>query len=147
MNRTVTPRNSHPCGKTNDDQPIQHANRPNMNDNPYEPLNTDSVAPPRRLNLLVEVTKYGLAYLFGIVICVLVTPVDLSLGRVPIWPLYPLLAIIGVPLFYLYLSPQYLPFGSGYGYYFIKPFRSLWIGFPIGFLGTLGIYYTAAASI
>ena len=36
--------------------------------------------------------------------------------------------------------------------YFIKSrrlraWRPLWIGFPIGFVGTLGVYYTAAASI
>lgn len=29
----------------------------------------------------------------------------------------------------------------------LRAWRSLWIGFPLGFVGTLGVYYTAAASI
>ena len=29
----------------------------------------------------------------------------------------------------------------------LRRWRPLWLGFPIGFIGTLGVYYTAAASI
>ena len=91
-------------------------------------------------------------------------------GHVPLWFLYPILAPIGLLLFYFYLEGAYLPFGGkGLIYWFfftvgfvpfvmevlaylsrsrrLRAWRPLWIGFPIGFVGTLGVYYTAAASI
>lgn len=88
----------------------------------------------------------------------------------PLWFVYPILAPVGFLLFYLYLEGAYLPFGGiglSYWIYFsigfvpvlmeilaylmgsprLRRWRPLWIGFPIGFVGTLGVYYTAAASI
>ncbi len=88
----------------------------------------------------------------------------------PLWILYPVLAPIGFFLFYLYLEGAYLPYGGeGPSYWSyvavglvpiamevlalllrsrqVRAWRPLWIGFPIGFVGTLGVYYTAAASI
>lgn len=84
--------------------------------------------------------------------------------------MYPFLAPIGCLLFYFYLEGAYLPFGGkgpSYWFYFTVGFypfamelvacflgsrrwwawRPLWIGFPIGFVGTLGVYDTAAASV
>lgn len=29
----------------------------------------------------------------------------------------------------------------------LRPWHALWVGLPIGFVGTLGVYYSAAASI
>jgi hypothetical protein len=70
--------------------------------------------------------------------------------------------------FYFDLPPQYV-FGSNIFYWSIyvsgivlvsigfasgvalksrlRPWRPVMIGFPIGFVGTLGLYYTAASSI
>jgi hypothetical protein len=118
-----------------------------------------------------EILKYLGAYLLGIITSIAITPVEMSMGgHVPLWFLYPILAPIGYFLFYLYLEGAYLPFGGeGPSYWLyvavgLVPFvmellayllrsrrllawRPLWIGFPIGFAGTLGVYYTAAASI
>jgi hypothetical protein len=112
--------------------------------------------------------EYLGAYLAGVLACVLVTPVEPVLVGFPLWPYYPLLAIIGFFLFYLHLPPQYV-FGSGIAYTLVYsigllsvvlglavhfgPLRRIrvlspfLIGFPIGFVGTMGVFYTAAASI
>jgi hypothetical protein len=101
------------------------------------------------------------------VTCVLVTPADLVLAGGPVWPFYPL-AFLGFIAYYLHLLPQYV-FGPASTYWLVgslglipvlfevtawlshnrdlRPWRPLWLGFPIGFLGTLGVYYTFAASI
>jgi hypothetical protein len=113
------------------------------------------------------IPRYVLSYLLGIVICVVLTPADPNLVGVALWPWYPVLAVIGFFLFF-YLSPAYA-LGSGVGYWLafsiglipfvseaavywagrprLRVWRPLWIGFPIGFVGTLGVYFTAAASI
>jgi hypothetical protein len=112
--------------------------------------------------------KYLGSYLAGVLACVLVTPVETVLVGKTLWPYYPLLAVIGFFLFYIYLPPQYV-FGSGVVYGLVysigllsvvlglathfEPLRRLrflsplLIAFPIGFVGTMGVYYTAAASI
>ena len=118
-----------------------------------------------------EILKYLGAYLLGIIASMALTPVEMDMGgHVPLWFLYPILAPIGYLLFYFYLEGAYLPFGGkglSYWLYFtvglvpfvmevlayflgsgrLRAWRPLWIGFPIGFVGTLGVYYTAAASI
>jgi hypothetical protein len=84
------------------------------------------------------------------------------------WPWYPVFAVVGFFLFFFYLSPPYtfssdlghwlifsiglIPVVSEAAVYFVgtprvRAWRPLWIGFPIGFVGTLGVYFTAAASI
>jgi hypothetical protein len=114
------------------------------------------------------VLKYLGAYLAGVVACVLLTPVETDLVGKSLWPLYPLLAVVGFFLLYLYIPPQYV-FGSGIAYGLVYstgllsvvlglavhfgPLRRLralgplLIGFPFGFVGTMGVYYTAAASV
>ena len=146
-----------------------------MAENPYLP--TGFEAEPRKASgmsvgaLFREILKYLGAYLLGVIACVALTPVEMNMGGdVPLWFLYPILAAIGYFLFYLYLEGAYLPFGGkGLIYWFfftvgfvpfvmevlayflrsrrLRAWRPLWIGFPIGFVGTLGVYYTAAASI
>mgnify|MGYP001045993833 CR=1 FL=1 len=119
----------------------------------------------RALQLLL---KYLGAYLLGIAVCVLLTPADLVLAGRALWPYYPAFAVFGFFLFYSTLPPQYV-FGPDLGYWLVysigliavvigltlplgplrrlRPLRPLLIGFPIGFIGTLGVFYTAAASI
>lgn len=112
------------------------------------------------------ISSYVGAYLLGILTCVLLTPAEVTLAGVSMWPLYPGFACVGFFLYFLYLSPPYAPW-TGYwlplslallpvvaevavhflGGKRVKAWRPLWVGFPIGFVGTLGVYYTAAASI
>lgn len=110
------------------------------------------------------------AYLLGIVLCVALTPVGLELAGVSLWPYYPGLAAPGFFLFYFYLEGPYLPDSAEsliYWLWFVlglvpvaaelaahflrrrswKPWRPLWLGAPLGFVGTLGVYFTAAASV
>lgn len=100
----------------------------------------------------------------------ILTPVTASLAGATLWPYYPLFAMPGLFLFYFYLSDPYLPDGGssliywlwffmgliplvvGAMTYFPKKvipdsWRPLLIGAPVGFVGTLGVYFTAAASI
>ena len=146
-----------------------------MAENPYLPTGVeaepqDSSGMSAR-TVFREILKYLGAYLLGIIASIALTPVEMSMGgHVPLWFLYPILAPIGLLLFYFYLEGAYLPFGGkGLIYWFfftvgfvpfvmevlaylsrsrrLRAWRPLWIGFPIGFVGTLGVYYTAAASI
>jgi hypothetical protein len=130
-----------------------------------EPTSLDA---KKRTSRSILVMRFVGAYLAGVLACVLVTPVEPVLVGTPLWPFYPLLAIIGFFLFYLYLPPQYV-FGSGIAYSMVYsigllsvilgiavhfgPLRRFHVlsplltGFPIGFIGTMGVYYTAAASV
>ena len=116
----------------------------------------------------VATRAYLLWYLAGIVSCVVFTPVDLTLIRFPIVVLYPPLAVVGYPLFYLYLDPQYV-WGSTPEYWCVywtglafgalailahlirwqplRCWRPALAGFTLGFIGTMGVYYSVAASI
>ena len=119
---------------------------------------------------LRAIARYLGAYLLGIVVGVIATPAELILVGQPLWPWYPVFALPGYVLFYYYLAGGYLPFASAglafWTYYLVgllpfllgawtvlrKPawartWRPLWIAFPIGFIGTMGVYYTAAASV
>ena len=144
----------------------------NMPDNPYSsPTSQDpGVSDKSSGTALRTFVKYAGAYLCGICCCVVLTPVELELAGLPLWPFYPIFAVVGFALFYLYLKGAYLPFG-GSGVVFwvlysvgfipvpceliaflsrnslIRTGRPFWIGFPVGFVGTMGVYYTAAASI
>ena len=111
--------------------------------------------------------RYRLAYLLVILLAVALSPAELALAGRPLWPWYPLLAVPGVLAFYSGFSPDsagsapglWLAFGVGLvpvllglatRLPFAKPLRPLhplWIGLPIGFVGTVGVYYAAAASI
>jgi hypothetical protein len=115
-----------------------------------------------------QIFNWLVSYFVGIVACVLCTPVDLILVGSPLWLFYPPFAIIGFFLFYLHLTPNYV-FGPTFGYWLVyslglilvvagvalhfgplrslRPFSAMLIGFSIGFVGTLGVFYTAAASI
>ncbi len=145
-----------------------------MTKNPYPASTAEAELPNSRhasaAKVVLSVLKYLGSYCLGIMACVLFAPAELELAGVVLWPYYAVFAVIGFFLFYLYLSSAYLPFGgSGASFWLLfsigfvpvvfeaaaqfvrmpslRPCRPLWIGFPIGFVGTLGMYYTAAASI
>ena len=118
--------------------------------------------------VLVAAMKYLGFYFLGIAACILFTPVELVLAGKPLWPLYPVLSAIFFILFYLDSPPPYV-FGRTFVYWLIsslgvilvllgagsylnvlrrlRAFRPFLIGFPVGFVGTLSVYYHAAASI
>ena len=145
-----------------------------MTDNPYTPSSADAELTGSRglsaAKVILEIVKYVGAYVLGIAACILFTPVGPELAGAVLWPFYLVFAAFGFFLFYFYLEGAYLPFGgSGTAYwllfsigfiplvleavaYFIRlrhfrACRPLWIGFPIGFVGTLGVYCTGAVSI
>ena len=116
------------------------------------------------------VLKLLAAYLLGIVVCVTLTPVSVELAGVKLWLYFPGLAAPGYFLFYFYLEGPYLPESAASLAYWLwfavgltpivaelaafflrrsswKSWRPIWIGGPIGFVGTLGVYFTAAASV
>ena len=71
--------------------------------------------PPRltadeKPNVLLVILKHLGCYLLGILACVMFTPVDPVLAGKALWPLYPILAVLGA-FFYFALSPTYT-FGS-----------------------------------
>ena len=145
-----------------------------MTNNPYiapsaPPAPPENTRPSSLRRFAVVGGRYLIAYLAGILLCVLLTPASIMLVSYPIAILYPFLAVVGVPLFYLCLSGPYYPYG-GEGLAFmlmysvgfipiamelavlalprhVRGYRPIWIGTPVGFVGTLGIYYTAAASV
>lgn len=112
--------------------------------------------------------QYFLCYLAGIVACIIFTPVELVLLDAPIWLFFVPFAPVGYCFFYFDLPPQYV-FGSNIYYWSVyvfgiafvsigfvsriltkgrlRPWQPFMIGFPIGFVGTLGLYYAAASSI
>ena len=112
--------------------------------------------------------RYLGVYLLGIVTCLALTPASMELAGAQLWPWYPVFAPIAFFLFYFYLADPYLPSGAqGLAYWTwftigivplcgetavrlqpaLRRWRPLWLGFPFGFVGTLGVYYTAASSI
>ncbi|MDF1851843.1 MAG: hypothetical protein P1U85_13475 [Verrucomicrobiales bacterium] len=123
---------------------------------------------PAWRRVLFAILRYLGAYLLGILICVLATPVEATLAGKALWPLYPLAAVPCFFLFYFYLDSGHTT-GSVVTHWLfgavgcipllaevifrwkLDPMgrwaRPFWIGVPIGFLGTMGAYYTAAASI
>ncbi|MEL6108248.1 MAG: hypothetical protein AAFU85_19655 [Planctomycetota bacterium] len=144
-----------------------------MTINPYSSADSeaDSTADqltPRKISasvVLLAILKYVGSYLLGMVACVLFTPAEMELAGVALWLYYPVFAVVGFILFYHQLAiggagPYYwfpvvavlLPIVlEGFAYFAGKPrlrsFRPLWIAFPIGFVGTLGVYFAASASI
>ena len=118
--------------------------------------------------LLSNFGQYFLCYLAGIIACIIFTPVQLVLLNAPMWLFFIPFAPIGYFFFYFDLPPQYV-FGSNISYWGVyvlgialvsigfasgallkgrlRQWRPLMIGFPLGFVGTLGLYYTAASSI
>jgi len=124
--------------------------------------------PRRHVPLWLQSVRYLAAYLLGIALAIALTPVEIALAGRTLWHLYPLLAIPGVFALYLGLPPGYAPTSAPGDWIFVavgllpiigwamsclrfgRPLRdwhALWVGAPLGFVGTVGVYYTAAASI
>ena len=107
-------------------------------------------------------------YLLGIVASILITPVEVDLLGRPDWLIFVPAAVVGYVLFYTDLTPEYV-FGSGPAYWTVyalglagvaagvlavlaaggrfRRWAAPLIGIPLGFVGTLGIYYAILASI
>lgn len=107
-------------------------------------------------------------YLLGILACILLTPVESGLVGKPAWLMYAAYAPIGFIIFYVNLPPQYV-FGPTPGYWAVyalglaslllglalmiagrgrsRSWSPALIGLPLGFVGTLGVYYAALASV
>ncbi|MFK7864620.1 MAG: hypothetical protein AB8B95_10390 [Pseudohongiellaceae bacterium] len=130
--------------------------------------NKEMTVSPKIRRHLKSVFQYLGYYLLGIIFCVLTTPVELGLGGIQLWYWYPLFAVVGFFLFYFYLTQLYVASGSDLDYWlpflfgllpvalqlatyfeekYLPASRPLWIGFPVGFVGTIGLFYTAAASV
>ena len=107
-------------------------------------------------------------YLLGIVACILLTPVEIDpIGR-PDWLVFVPFAVFGYALFYTSLTPEYV-FGAGPAYWTVyvlglagvlggamaifaregrfRRWAAPLIGISLGFIGTLGVYYTILASV
>ena len=121
---------------------------------------------PRRA--AAHIGGFLLAYLLGIALAVALTPAELVLAGRSLWSSDIALAIPGQFAFYLYLpGSRAINLDVGYWLLFgigllplligvasrfpaarrLLPWQPLWVGFPVGFVGTVGVYYTAAASI
>ncbi|WP_299755149.1 hypothetical protein [uncultured Boseongicola sp.] len=118
--------------------------------------------------ILFSVGRYFGWYLIGIFACITFTPVEMVLIDAPMWLFFVPFAPIGYFFFYFDLPPQYV-FGSNISYWTVyvigivlvllgfashflaegrfRAWSPLMVGFPLGFVGTLGVYYTVAASI
>jgi|GEM_PF-5169439 len=128
--------------------------------NPYESPKSQSESGPGSTTkpVIPGCLSYLGAYLAGIVTCVLLTSFSGFIHD--LWPWYPLIAPIGYGLFYFELSPTHT-LGHGTAHWFtfvlglmpflceiavramafsrIQPLRPIWIAFPIGFVGTVGM--------
>lgn len=142
-----------------------------MTVNPYSSSDSEAESDqqtPQRVSaspVLLSILKYVGSYLLGMVACVVFTPAEMELAGVAMWLYYPIFGLIGFVLFYLQIPIAnsgllyWLPFAIGclpivfeviaffVGTPRLRAFRPLWIAFPLGFVGTLGVYFAAAASI
>jgi hypothetical protein len=142
-----------------------------MTDNPYSPPTAEPISPESRLkaaaNVMLALLKCAGSYLLGIFTCVIFTEAEFNLAGVNLLPAYLSMSVIGVGLWFMeaYRGLPSSPPGMWWvvlvllipcagevlvcfarqpRFRFLRP---LWIGFPIGFIGPLGIYWTAALSI
>lgn len=118
--------------------------------------------------ILPAILRFLGFYFLGIVVSVLLTPVELTLIGRPLWLFFAPFAAIGYVVFYFNLPPEYV-FGSGslywtvyvlglagvlggaaaaiFGQGRVRRWATPLIGLSLGFVGTLGVYYTIAAGI
>ena len=125
-------------------------------------MNTEK---PKKIALLI--LQYVLAYFLGIVVAIVFTPVEMSLVGKDLWYLYPILAIPAFILFFTQFSIHSLGsdlifafvylgsiacvlFGIASHFGSLRRFRShgpKLIGFTIGFMGTIAVYFISSSSI
>lgn len=141
-----------------------------MSDNPFSPPIDPGKSTPTRKRLpkaLKGIFRYLAAYLSGILACVLLTEAEVFLAGKNLLPWYVLFSPIGVALWCIaaFQSLPSVPFELGWALGMllspcvgeaivhindvqpIRRCRPLWISFPIGFVGTLGIYWAGSLSI
>ena len=113
-----------------------------------------------------RILEYAIPYFVGILAALIFTPADLSLAGVPLWFVYPILAIPAFLLFCTQISFNTLGntiigliywasvggvvFGIASHFGSLRRYRHLGpklIGFLLGFVGTVAVFSIAAASI
>lgn len=118
--------------------------------------------------ILFAILRFLGFYVLGIVASILITPVEVDLLGRPDWLIFVPAAVVGYVLFYTDLTPEYV-FGSGPAYWTVyalglagvgigvvavfagrgrfRRWAAPLIALPLGFVGTLGIWYSILASI
>jgi hypothetical protein len=113
--------------------------------------------------LLLRFATYVGAYLAGIITCIAFTPAEVVLAGKTLVGVYPWFSVLGFPFFFFgynagtaqfwYLGcSALLVIAFGILSFFrthprLVALRPWFVAFPVGFVGTLGAYYTVAASI
>jgi|GEM_PF-6559572 len=132
-------------------------------------MNADTPKKNLGLRLLRWFGLFALSYLLGIAACVMLTVAEFELAGVNLLPWYLGGAVIGLilivillfqepgsvlavwPIWLVLLAPfvieTVLALSRKPGVRRLGWFRACWIGFPIGFIGTFGIYIAGSMSI
>lgn len=146
-----------------------------MRTNPYsltstgQPQGNDPMRGSLLKRFLFWWLKFFAAYSLGIISCMVLTPVEAELAGIWLWSAY-LLAPVGLLLSAVLLWQENdLSFGKSvlsvalwvmaftpcvlecvcflWHQSRLGRWRPLWVGFPIGFIGTLGMFFSAQLSI
>jgi len=142
-----------------------------MSENPYAPP-TDGRRPPSTgwqfvARVLLTLLKYFGCYLLGIFLCVILTDAEFVLAGLWLLPAYVLLSVVGCFLWFVsaFQALPSIPFemwwvllmlampcvGETLAYRYrgsnLRNWRPMWFGLPVGFVGTLGIYWVGSLSI
>ena len=118
---------------------------------------------PKLGRLLLRFTAYVGAYLAGIITCIAFTPAEMVLAGKSLLDVDPWFSLLGFLFFFFgygagtaqfwYVgSTAFIVMAFGIATFFVdRPWlvalRPWLFAFPVGFVGALGAYYTAAASI
>ena len=116
--------------------------------------------------LYQRILEYLIPYFVGIIAAIVFTPADLSLAGVSLWFLYPILAIPAFLVFFTEISFNHIGdtilgllyiasvggvvFGISTHFGSLRRYRYLGprlIGFLLGFVGTVAVFFISAGSI
>ena len=118
--------------------------------------------------ILLRTRDYLFPYIGGIVAAIVFTPVEHSLAGVELWFIYPIFAVPAFVLFSFAFQPLSLfsfdglfllfyaaslvtiLFGVAAHFASLHHYRKLapaLVAFPLGFIGTVGVYFIAMSSI
>ena len=121
----------------------------------------------RRKHRSERILQYVIPYFVGILAAIVFTPVELSLAGQSLWYWYPVLAIpaflllvtifsVNSSFFDILFGCVYLIsigcvlFGIASHFGSLRQYRNIGvklIGFPLGFIGTIGVFFISAESI
>ena len=142
-----------------------------MSDNPFaSPTVEEKARPAKGLRpwvVVKEILKYFGTYVCGILLCIVLTDAEVELAGKNLVLIYLILSIPGVAL-WIIAAVQALPSPPFEMWWFLtmillpclgevvvrfpgrkrlRNWRPFWIGTPVGFVGTLGIYWAGSLSI